>query len=347
MPDRGDAGVDAGSTLPDAGPEGPAALGGLLVISDSTDESSPANLKIVEPDGGLVCQITNDTNFNRNAGWSADGTKIVWNVRNATGGIWIMASNGDNPMALTPLPSWAFGPAFSPDGTHITYSDYYGVTLPPADGGLIGIEVWVMNADGSNKQRLTTTTVNGTTEPGTVIRWSCRPAYSPDGTKIVYSSTQSGRAEIWVMNSDGTNPTQLTFDTDPAGPDANFPSFSPDGTKIVFLCGFETQYGNICVMNADGSGRTQLTRNPDDGLQMNEPSSDEPAWSPDGKSIIYDYSNQVDPALGLTPTSAETWIMNADGSNQRVLFPRIYGEGRNPWINDPAVDGGPAFECNH
>ena len=93
MPDGGDAGSDAGRTPPDAGDEAPAVLGGLLVISDSDDENSPANLDIVRPDGGLICQITNNTNWNRNAGWSADGTKIVWNVRNSTGGIWIMDSD--------------------------------------------------------------------------------------------------------------------------------------------------------------------------------------------------------------------------------------------------------------
>jgi Tol biopolymer transport system component len=113
------------------------------------------------------------------------------------------------------------------------------------------------------------------------------------------------------------------------GPDANFPSFSPDGTKIVFLCGWETLYGNICVMNADGSDRRQLTHDGDDGLRMDETSNDEPAWSPDGRSIMFD-STRVDPNLGHP--AELTWVMNADGSNQRILLPHLYGEGRNPWI---------------
>jgi Tol biopolymer transport system component len=310
---------------------------GLILVSDSTDENAPANICVMKPDGTLVRYLTHDNNWNRNAGWSYDGTKVVWNVRNSTGGIWIMDANGDHKKELTALPSGApshaFGPAFSPDGEHVVYCDYANGN--PGSDPLIGIEVFVMNVNGSDKRKLTTTTVSGTTNTGTVIRWSIRPAYSPDGKKIVYASTQSGNSEIWVMNSDGRDQKQLTFNTatnSTQGPDANFPSYSPDGKKIVFLGGWETMYGNICVMNADGSDRKQLTHNADDGRQMDEPSSDEPAWSADGNSIIFD-SNQYDPHLGRR--AAETWIMNAAGSNQRVFIPHMYGEGRNPWINDP------------
>ncbi len=312
-----------------------ASMTGLILASDSTEENAPANIYVMKPDGTRLRYLTSDTNWNRNAGWSYDGTKVVWNVRNSTGGIWIMDANGEHKKELTALPSGApshaFGPAFSPDGVHIAYSDY--ADGDPGANPLVGIEVYVMNVDGTGKRRLTTTTVNGTTNTGTVIRWSNRPAYSPDGKKIVYSSTQSGNSEIWVMNAGGTDQKQLTFNSSTngtQGPDANFPSFSPDGKKIVFLGGWETMYGNICLMNTDGSDRRQLTHNPDDGRKLDEPSSDEPAWSPDGKSIIFD-SNQYDPHLGRR--AAQTWIMNSDGSNQRVFIPHMYGEGRNPWID--------------
>jgi Tol biopolymer transport system component len=318
-----------------AGSEAPATLTGLIVASDSTDENAPANIYITKPDGTILRYLTQDDNWNRNAGWSYDGTKVVWDIRNSTGGIWVMDSNGEEKKELTAhaggAPSYAFGPAFSPDGKHIAYSDY--VHGSPGANALVGIEVYVMNADGTGKRRLTKTTVDGKTKTNVVIRWSNRPAYSPDGKKIVYSSTQSGNSEIWVMNANGTHREQLTFNTDTngtEGPDANFPSFSPDGTRIAFLCGWETLYGNICLMHADGSGRTQLTHNHDDGLKMNEPSNDEPAWSPDGMSIMFD-SNRYDKNLGRR--AAQTWVMDADGSHQRVLFPHIYGEGRNPWIN--------------
>jgi Tol biopolymer transport system component len=314
---------------------GPDALTGQIVASDSADENAPANLYVTKPDGTILRYLTQDNNWNRNAGWSYDGTRIVWNIRNSTGGIWVMNAYGQHRQELTAhadgAPSYAFGPAFAPDGKHIAYSDY--PRGAPGRNPLVGIEVFVMNVDGTGKRRLTRTTMAGKTNTHRIIRWSTRPAYSPDNTKIVYASTQSGNSEIWIMNTDGTGKQQLTFNggnNDPQGPDANFPSFSPDGTKIAFLCGWETLYGNICLMNADGSARTQLTHNHDDGRKKNESSNDEPAWSADGTSIMFD-SNRYDRRLG--GRAAQTWVMRADGSHQRVLFPHIYGEGRNPWIN--------------
>lgn len=308
--------------------------GSLILASDSYDENSPANLYVVRPDGTGICYVTNDGNLNRNAGWSYDGTKIVYFTGNLPG-IWTMDANGENKKQLTFLPSKGFGPAFSPDGNHIVYSDY---GVGEVDTGLVGYEIWVMNTDGTGKWQMTKTTVKGVTRTGINIRWACRPAYSPDGTRIVYACTQSGRSEIWVMNADGTNQRQFTYPGHATAPDANFPSYSPDGTKIVFLGGYETEYGNIWVMNADSTHRTQLTIEPD------SVSSDEPAWSPDGKSIMFN-SNRYDP--NLQRRAAQTWVMNADGTNPRVLLPHLYGEGRNPWRNDPVHPGGTTFQCRH
>lgn len=332
-------------------------LRGIVAASDSATENAPANIYVANANGvGNACYLTHDGNWNRNAAWSYDGTKIVWNLRNGVGGIWIMDSHGNNKTDLTAgasndathAASWAFGPAFSPNGEKIVYSDYFPASATGPANPLVGIELWTMNLDGSDKQRLTKTTVNGKTNSGQTIRWSNRPAYSPNGKTIVYSSTQSGNAEIWVINPDGTDQRQLTFKSDAngsRGPDANFPSYSPDGTKIAYACGWETMYTNICVMNADGFNPRKLTHNADDGLKMDEPSSDEPAWSPDGARIMFD-SNQYDPTLGRR--AAETWVMNADGTNMRVMMPHIYGEGRNPWLSNPVSTGGSAgapYQC--
>ena len=80
------------------------------------------------------------------------------------------------------------------------------------------------------------------------------PAWSPDGTKIAFTSDRDGIPKIYVMNADGTNQTRIT--DNPASDEA--PAWSPDGSKIAFT---SDRDGNpeIYVMNADGTDQTRLT----------------------------------------------------------------------------------------
>jgi len=85
------------------------------------------------------------------------------------------------------------------------------------------------------------------------------PVYSPDGSKIVFTkwfpSINDSNHEIWTINSDGTNPIQLT-----TGFDDWYPAWSPDGEKIAFTRGHAIN-SRIFIMNADGSDVTQVTQN--------------------------------------------------------------------------------------
>jgi Tol biopolymer transport system component len=117
----------------------------------------------------------------------------------------------------------------------------------------------------------------------------CCPAWSPDGSRIAFVSWRDGNAEIYVMNSDGSEPARLT--DNPALDEK--PAWSPDGTRIAFE---SNRDGNreIYVMNvapsvssgagealqsADDSSQTRLTYNPlFDG---------NPSWSPDGQWIAF------------------------------------------------------------
>jgi hypothetical protein len=123
-------------------------------------------------------------------------------------------------------------------------------------------EIYVMNPDGSGQ-------TNISNNPAI----DYQPSWSPDGSKIAFTSTRDGENngwyEVYVMNADGSGQTRLT--NNPAYD--QFPSWSPDGSKIAFASYTENRNnGKIYVMNAGGSGQTRLTNDPG--------SDDEPAWGP-------------------------------------------------------------------
>jgi dipeptidyl aminopeptidase/acylaminoacyl peptidase len=111
-----------------------------------------------------------------------------------------------------------------------------------------------MNADGSNPVNLTHHESND--------YW---PAWSPDGTKIAFTSNRDGNNEIYVMNADGSNPVNLTRNES----NDYWPAWSPDGTKIAFAS-LRSGNNDIYIMNADGSNVFQLTTR----------GGTEPVWRP-------------------------------------------------------------------
>ncbi len=147
-------------------------------------------------------------------------------------------------------------------------------------------EIYVMNPDGSGATRLTFNTQNDRS-----------PAWSADGSKIVFTRYDGNDWEIWSMNSDGSNQQQLTNNDD----DDEWPAWSPDGSKIVYQkFTVPPDHWDVWVMNADGSGQTKLYDSGHD--------DEWPVWSPDGSKIAL---TQYD----STSNARQIWVINADGSN--------------------------------
>jgi hypothetical protein len=145
-----------------------------------------------------------------------------------------------------------------------------------------------MDVNGANQVRLTPFDTNEELDP----------AWSPDGTKIAFSSNRDGNYEIYVMNADGSNQTRLTYYN---GVDFS-PEWSPDGTKIAFTRGpfLASPTRWIMVMKANGTDVRLLT-DPNGGW------SERPTWSPDGSQIAFT-RNQGTNFL-------EIYVVKTDGSD--------------------------------
>jgi Tol biopolymer transport system component len=140
------------------------------------------------------------------------------------------------------------------------------------------------------------------------------PAWSPDGTRIAFTSSRNGGREIYVMGADGSNPIRLNA--------AGYrPSWSPDARRIVFV---SDRDGNaeLYVMNADGTQQTRLTNN--------RTRDTDPAWSPDGRRIAF--SNNADP--NLQPGASAIFVMNVDGSGLARVTMFEGAVGQPAWSPD-------------
>jgi Tol biopolymer transport system component len=150
--------------------------------------------------------------------------------------------------------------------------------------------------------------------PGRLVA-AADPSWSPDGTQIAFAgvtSTSPIRAQIDVMNADGSNLHRLT-----SGSKGSVdPTWSPDGTHIAY----QSLDDDIWIMNADGTGAH--------ALRVTTAHEIEPAWSPDGRHIAFSVvSGQM---AGATPSPGATsgpgnqsgiFVMNADGTIPIELTP--------------------------
>jgi Tol biopolymer transport system component len=177
----------------------------------------------------------------------------------------------------------------SPDGRAVAF------VSGRADVGNQPENIWVVNADGSGAHDVSNSAFK-----------DHDPSYSPDGSKIVFSSNRNdpggvsgGHYEIYIMNADGSSQTRLT---NTSAVDTSFePSFSLDGKRIVFSF-FHNSNLDIYTMKPDGTDLRRLTT---------DPAFDRfPSFSPDSAGSYIAFQSE---RFG----NAQLFTVNADGTNER------------------------------
>ncbi|MCK4722732.1 MAG: PD40 domain-containing protein, partial [Dehalococcoidia bacterium] len=180
-------------------------------------------------------------------------------------------------------------------------------------------DIYIMEADGTNVERLTTTSVS---------EFQC--SWSPDGRRIAYES-YSYNDGIMVMNDDGSW-KHLLIENETVTENELiaylYPDWSPDGSQIAFIKATVTEEGwedmDIFVMDVDGGNVIQLTDTPNVNEWV-------PAWSPDGTKIVYEYVPPYSLVAGwICYGCSDIYVMNADGTNPRALASHVADD------NDPA-----------
>ena len=188
----------------------------------------------VNRDGTNLKRLTHYDVYTAEGVLSPDGKKIVFtSLKDGDLDIYTMNADGTDVRRLTNTPGYDGGAWWSPDGKRIAYRANHPTdsTELKAYRDLLAqnlvrpakVELYTMNADGSDQKQITH--LGGA---------NFGPSWTPDGKRIVFASNyknpRSGNFDVYLVDSDGKNLEQITFDDTFDG----FPMFSPDGKKIVW-----------------------------------------------------------------------------------------------------------------
>lgn len=257
-------------------------------------------------DGSDPVQLTTyEDGYAYGTSLSPDGKKIAFHITFPYYRVWTMDVDGKNRKTIADHPEHLyFMPVWSPDGQWLAFQDCRYLTDPGHDWA----DLCVARADGSDLWLVTHGQSHwfGTSYGTPQARGggSNTTQWSPDGYTLTYTCKIPGSRTAWVYAQDRPDNDHFNRDYQPEQ--------ARGGTQI-------------CLVNPFSGEETELTR-PQEGVW-----DFRPAWRSDGTQLTFTRARVGEPS--------EIWIMNADGSDQRLLTTGKDGKGADfsRWIRLPAV----------
>ncbi len=219
-----------------------------------------SDIFLVSTAGGEPKRLTLDSSFIHSLDWTPDGAHIVFSSDRLGGSVrlWRISTSGGQPEPLSTPPGLAEESTLSRDGRSLAFTqDEFNANIwryeIPRPMGQSSAPTKLIAAAGYNASG----------------------QFSPDGKRIAFFSSRTGKGEIWVCDSDGSSPRQLTSSHVPV--EAS-PHWSPDGREIAYQASPEGHVA-IYVVSAEG-GRPRRLTTADSRVGA-------PSWSRDGKWIYF------------------------------------------------------------
>ncbi|HVR42847.1 MAG TPA: hypothetical protein VMS56_05320 [Thermoanaerobaculia bacterium] len=225
-------------------------LSNIAFVSDRTGERE---IWLMDYDGASQLRITSHRSMTLNPSFSPDGERLAYTAfSNDTSDLYIVHRRGGGRIKLSTGLNLNTSPVFSPDGKTIAFV-----------GSVRGNpDIYLIDDDGRNLRRITS---GGSIES--------TPAWSPTGRQIAFTSGRSGSPQIYVMDAEGTNTRRVSFE----GSWNDDAVFAPGGEVLAYTSRVNGRF-QIRLMNlVTGESR----------LLAGEGSNEQPAWSPDGRWIVF------------------------------------------------------------